>query len=705
MKKALKILTILPYKENYTRSKAQAAAIWVYDFLKFSRFKNSTLVVGNTNTTNYLSKNYLNVKINNLGSKFSSSTIKYCAEIIKKTQKIDIDLVEIHNRPLVFKYLSKHLNKKFILYFHNDPLSMKGSFSKNDRLYLLKNIDKIIFVSRWVQNRFFIGLDQKLLNKTEVVYPSISLIKRFPLKKKWISFVGKLNSSKGYDIYKDAILRILNEFNDWSALSIGDESRDRPHIEHKKHKEIGFKTHKSVLALLAKSQIAVVPSRWEEPFGRTALESGSRGCATIISNRGGLPETTAHSIILENLNSKNLYQKIKYLIQNPKKRIKIQKNSFNNVLHKVKDNSKLIDNIRESIFFKINLDIKKKNLRIINIYNTGQKLNHRLYNISLGKKFTNGFIRNGHDVLEISDRDYIKQTRGLSLKSNKVKFQDYLLNTYKNYNPDLVFFGHTNNIDLETIYEFKKINTDVVLSHWNEDPIMTGLDYSKKNLSNIEKYSSIVDNNFITSHPSVLKHQNISNKKFHFLFIPVDKNIECFNVYNMNPVKDLFYAMSHGVNRGVLKRGKSDNRINFLNNLINKLDGINYDFYGFENKDPIWGNEFYKSLINSKMGLNLSRGKPTKYYSSNRIASLVGNGLLTFVDRNTNLDDFFNENEIIFYNNIGDLADKIKFYKKNESQRIKISRNGQKKYFKLFNEQKIAKYIVDRSYGKKINLI
>ena len=99
-----------------------------------------------------------------------------------------------------------------------------------------------------------------------------------------------------------------------------------------------------------------------------------------------------------------------------------------------------------------------------------------------------------------------------------------------------------------------------------------------------------------------------------------------------------------------------------MNKLINKINGINYDFYGFENKDPIWGNEFYKSLINSKMGLNLSRGNPAKYYSSNRIASLVGNGLLTFVDKKTNLDDFFNKNEIIFYNGINDLADKIKFY-------------------------------------------
>ena len=30
----------------------------------------------------------------------------------------------------------------------------------------------------------------------------------------------------------------------------------------------------------------------------------------------------------------------------------------------------------------------RNKLRIINIYNSGQKLNHRLYNISLGKKFT-----------------------------------------------------------------------------------------------------------------------------------------------------------------------------------------------------------------------------------------------------------------------------------------------------------------------------
>ena len=187
----------------------------------------------------------------------------------------------------------------------------------------------------------------------------------------------------------------------------------------------------------------------------------------------------------------------------------------------------------------------------------------------------------------------------------------------------------------------------------------------------------------------------------HFFFVPVDRNIECFDVYKLNPMKDIFYAMSHGVNRAKLKKGKIDTRINFLNNLIKKIDNINYDFYGFENKEPIWGDNFYKALVNSKMGLNLSRGLPTKYYSSNRIASLMGNGLLTFIDKKTQMNDFFNNNEIIFYNGINDLSEKIQFYKKNEKSRIKIAKKGKKKYFLLFNELKITKYIIDKSLGNK----
>ena len=703
MRNRIKIATLLPYKENYTISKAQAAAIWVCDFFKYSKFKNENIIFGNTKSKDYLTKNYINIPLKKK-NKFTSLTNEYCNNFIKLSTKFDFDLIEIHNRPLVFLYLKKKLNNKFILYFHNDPLTMKGSKSTSERLYLLDNVSKIIFVSKWVQKRFFLNLDEKLINKTDVVYPSIHKDKNLIKKQKNIVFIGKLNVSKGYDIYRDAIIKILDEFKSWKAFSIGDESRERPHISHKNHKELGFLKHKDVLRFLKQCEIAVVPSRWEEPFGRTALESSSRSCATIISNKGGLPETTDFKIVLKKLNKTELYNSIKLLIRNNTLRKKIQINGFRNVKHLTKNNSILIDSIREKLVHNFSLNFIKQKLRIINIYNTGQKLNHRLYNISIGKKFTNGFVRNGHDVLEISDRDYIKQNRSLSLKSSNQRFQDYLINTFKNYNPDFFIFGHTKNIELDTIKEIKSFNPNIIISQWNEDPVMKNLDYSKKNLDNISMYSDVVDNNFITTHISVLRKQNLNIKNLHFFFIPVDKNIECYDVYKLNPSNDLFYAMSHGVNRAILKEGKVDERIIFLDQLIKKINDINYDFYGFQNKEPIWGNQFYEALINSKMGLNLSRGAPTKHYTSNRIASLMGNGLLTFVDKKTDMDDFFNKKEIIFYENITDLSDKIRFYKKNDSLRKKIASAGKKKYFKLFNELTTTKYIIDRSLGKNVNL-
>ena len=699
-KKKINIATILPYKENYSLEKASAASLWVSEFFKDSKFKKNNFIFGNTNSKNYLTKNYININLKSLKSKLQSTTREYSNNLIKEINKKKFDLIEIHNRPLILSNLVKQIQNRFIFYFHNDPLSMNGSKTIKERLFILKNVEKIIFVSQWVKDRFFLDIDLKLNTKSEIVYPSVNKQKA-KRKYKYITFVGRLNHSKGYDIFQKSIEKILDKFPNWKSFSIGDEDRRSIYINHNQHKELGFLDHKKTLDILNQSEIAVVPSRWEEPFGRTALEASSCGCATIISNRGGLIETTNEAIILKKLDEKNLYNEIKKLILNDKKRKHIQENSRKNIKHTVIANTKIIDQIRESIFPEFKLNVLKNKIKILNLYNQGQKLNHRLFNISLGKKFTNGFIRNGHDVLEISDRDFIKNNKTLNLlQDSRVNFQKYLIETCKNYNPDLLFFGHSNNIELNTIGEIRNLNKNLIISQWNEDPVMPSLSYSKKNISNISVYAPFVDHNFITTDPSVIKKKICSNN-FHFFFVPVDKNIERFDVFKMNPKKDLFYAMSHGVNRAVLKDGVEDNRVEFLDKLVKKISKIKYDFYGFANKQPIWGNNFNNALINSKMALNLSRGKPTKYYSSNRIASVVGNGLLTFIDKKVQMSDFFNNNEMIFYDCLDDLSDKIKFYSANDKLRKKIAENGKKKYFKLFNEKNVAKYLVNTSLGEK----
>jgi len=409
-KKNIKIATILPYKENYSPDKASAASLWVAEFYKKSKFKNNNFIYGYTKSKNFLSKNYININLKTINSKFKSSTNEYSRKLIKEINTKAYDIVEIHNRPLILFNLVGELDKRFIFYFHNDPLSMKGSKKISERLFILKNCDKIIFVSDWVRKRFFIDIDKKLNTKTEIIYPSVN--SQVPSKKdNIITFVGRLNHSKGYDIYAKSIIKILNEFPGWKALSVGDEDRRSIYINHDRHVELGFINHKKTLDIFNKSQIAVIPSRWEEPFGRTALEASSRGCATIISNRGGLTETTNHAVILKKLDEFNLYIEIKKLIKNSTLRKNIQKLSRKNIKHLITNNTKIIDQVRESIFPNFNFNISNKKLKIINLYNQGQKLNHRLYNISLGKKFTNGFIRNNHDVLEISDRDFLKNNK------------------------------------------------------------------------------------------------------------------------------------------------------------------------------------------------------------------------------------------------------------------------------------------------------
>ena len=95
-------------------------------------------------------------------------------------------------------------------------------------------------------------------------------------------------------------------------------------------------------------------------------------------------------------------------------------------------------------------------MKILHISNFVQKQKGRLY-WNHCFKINNGFIRNGHDVLEISDRDFIRQNRNLFQAKNIDRFQEYLVKTSKNYNPDLIFFGHTQNISTGTIKEFKSL--------------------------------------------------------------------------------------------------------------------------------------------------------------------------------------------------------------------------------------------------------
>ena len=692
----MKIAVLLPYKENYSKHDTGAVSIFVNDVNKLSKLKNNVRIYGST-SYKPLSKNYKNINFKK--SFFQSSSKNYIKDFLKNIKNKKIDILEIHNRPHYLNYLNELSNTKKVIFFHNNPLEMQGSVSIDDRMKLYNKSDAIIFNSNWTKNKFITDLSiEGNDTKLKIIPQSTSKVKiNFSKKKKIISFIGKLNPAKGYDIFGDAITGILDKHKDWSALVIGNEPRQKLFYEHERLINLGFKENKYVLKKLKEVSISVVPSKWDEPFGRSSLEAASRGCAIIRSNKGGLDETTNHSIVLNKLTSDELFKQIDILIRNPKKLKKLQMDSYTSFNLTNKHSSKLLDEVRINLINK-QKNILNKSLKILHVTNFNERFNGRLH-YTTGKRINNGLIRLGHNVYQLSDRDVISSNRSILNPSSKKILNDKIIEICQNFKPNLVILGHADSVKLETLEYLKKNNQNLKVSQWFLDPLSrNGPDYINNKKRILDKIK-FIDATFLTSDPKSL---DFKIKNSYFIPNPADISFETLNNSKNKPQNDVFFAMSHGVHRGNLKSGKYDDREEILKKLL-KIKDIKFDFYGINNIQPIWGNEFLKKLSNSKIGLNLSRGKPFKYYSSDRIAQYMGNGLMTLIHQDVKYSHFFNKREIVTYKNINDLIKKIKFYIKNDKRRKIIAENGRKKYLKEFSSEKISKFIVLKTLKIKTN--
>ena len=103
------------------------------------------------------------------------------------------------------------------------------------------------------------------------------------------------------------------------------------------------------------------------------------------------------------------------------------------------------------------------------------------------------------------------------------------------------------------------------------------------------------------------------------------------------------------------------------------------------------------------MGLNLSRGEAIKYYSSDRITQIIGNGLVCLIDEKTKYRDFFNDKEMVFYKSLNDLSEKITKLASDDKLRRNIGKNGKLKYMKYFNSDLVSRFIVDKTLENKSN--
>jgi UDP-glucose:(glucosyl)LPS alpha-1,2-glucosyltransferase len=229
--------------------------------------------------------------------------IRHVSAMMPMLRRAAPALVEVHNRPEVALRLAQRLPAiPVTLLLNNDPQEMRASATPEERSELLRRLGLVMTSSAYLRGRF-----QKGLNSAEdavAVLPNCIDLAAVPSrpKEKLILFVGRVVAEKGTDVFASACAMALRQLPDWRAEIIGadrshDGGPDTDFIRMVRGTATaagiampGYRDYPAVLDAMARAAIVVVPSRWPEPFGLTAVEALASGAALVSSPRGGLPE-------------------------------------------------------------------------------------------------------------------------------------------------------------------------------------------------------------------------------------------------------------------------------------------------------------------------------------------------------------------------------------------------------------------------------
>ena len=305
-----------------------------------------------------------------------------------------------------------------------------------------------------------------------------------------------------------------------------------------------------------------------------------------------------------------------------------------------------------------------------------------------GRKLMCGAIRNDWRICEFSDRDMARLLAPLGIRSlGGVIANRKLLLTAKNFRPDIMLLGHCDYITNEALAAIRKAVPGIRIAHFNVDPL-----WQTRTRAQMADRMESCDALFATTAGEVLKTWTTGRNVVAYMPNPSDPSMENQdNGAKTDFARDLFFA-------GNPREG--DPRWDLLRALLPKIEGrLRVEIFGAD-RPSIWGADYEDVLATSKMSLNLNRREGDLWYSSDRIAHLMGFGILTFQSSKNGMQRFFTDRETVWFDEAADLAEKILRYQADDAARAAVAFAGRAKYHALFNGARVLRYMVETMLGE-----
>jgi glycosyltransferase involved in cell wall biosynthesis len=247
------------------------------------------------------------------------------------------DLIVVQQHLPTAVALARKTSIPVILHKHNFVRPINGSslgerLRRHWRLRQLRSLAGLIFVSHACKAAFQLDWPE-VQSPLSVVSNGLQFSQwASGAKAKEIICVSRAAPEKGVLESAQAIAAVLRTEKEWRARLILSEADRMPEYASSIMKVLQPVCHRTVVdydqpfemvkGSFQRAAIAIVASKWKEPFGRVALEAHAAGCAVITSGTGGLSEISAgHAEVLpDGFGVDDIIHRLTHLINAPARR-------------------------------------------------------------------------------------------------------------------------------------------------------------------------------------------------------------------------------------------------------------------------------------------------------------------------------------------------------------------------------------------------
>jgi Glycosyl transferases group 1 len=297
--------------------------------------------------------------------------------------------------------------------------------------------------------------------------------------------------------------------------------------------------------------------------------------------------------------------------------------------------------------------------------------------------FANGFTRNGHFVLAFDERPYVKWSMGSRAIGERL-VHARIIETARELRPDLICLHKSVLTGVRTLHEIRELQPRCrVAVVWHDSIVDKGA------ATRFGELLESADFGFATTGGSALA---AFTPKCPVAFIPnpIDLSVNNVTAY-ATPEKnaDVFCALR--------STGRAA-RFDLIDQLQALKPHLRYAIYGRNNQNLLYGDAYFRAIDGAKVGLNISKYEGG-LYASHRMAQYLGNGLLVATYRRSGYTDYFDDEEMIFFDTAADLAERIEDAISDDKRWRLMAERGRAKAISLMNEARVADFVVRMTLG------